>query len=504
MNLRKHLDLQLEQLMDNTAATDEPSIIVRMGSAGTSYRNRASREAIAHLRLGNLGASARDLLPKKRRRTRRAAGESTRSTRDQARRATVSALKKNRQTMLTKAIKASASVVQKKGSNKRGVSASKASAAGPQFFWSSQSIVLSVSRDRIPEILGTMPGAQDIYLNRKLLPPAYSEAKQLPESIRDNKTSSWGLQAINALAAWGAYGIAGNEARVAVLDTGIDANHVDLQGRVAGWAEFNSSGALVPDSVPHDTDEHGTHVAGTIAGGGESGLWIGVAPEAEIYAGLVLDGAVGGTDAQVLAGIDWAIEQSVDVINMSLGGLTLGPQVPNTYSQAIVNALLAGIPVVAAIGNEGSQTAGLPGNELFSFAVGATDYRDRPAGFSGGRTQILTDSPFVDPNSLPLPYSKPDVSAPGVAITSSVPGDNWKTFNGTSMATPHVSGAIALLISALDLTSVNGSDRAFLLQRLLSGSVEELGEAGQDHRFGLGRIDVLRALGYASELGYLR
>src|SRR5262249_51832160 len=104
---------------------------------------------------------------------------------------------------------------------------------------------------------------------------------------------------------------------------------------------------------------------------------------------------------------------------------------------------------------------------------------------------------------LPLVYSKPEVSAPGVDIYSSVPKGKWETWNGTSMATPHVAGAMAILIGALPtLAGLNGAQRTNLLQTLLISTVNELGEAGQNHRFGYGRIDVLRALGYAVELGY--
>jgi len=181
----------------------------------------------------------------------------------------------------------------------------------------------------------------------------------------------------------------------------------------------------------------------------------------------------------------------------------MNPEVPSTYTRAIISALRAGIPVITAIGNEGSQTTGTPGNDLLAFAVGATDHLGRAAGFSGGRTQVIRESAFFPANQLPIVYSKPDVSGPGVAIFSSVPGGGWEHFNGTSMAAPHVAGAIALLLSGTRIKQdVPVAQRAFVIQDLLTGSAEELGEAGQNHRFGFGRIDVLRALGFARELGY--
>jgi subtilisin family serine protease len=181
----------------------------------------------------------------------------------------------------------------------------------------------------------------------------------------------------------------------------------------------------------------------------------------------------------------------------------LGPDVPTTYTSAILNALRVGIPVVTAIGNEGSQTTGSPGNDYLAFAVGAIDSLNRTAGFSGGRTQVIRQSPYFPEDMLPLVYSEPDVSAPGVAVYSSIPGGKWEYFNGSSMAAPHVAGAIALLLSATDIKAkVEPTERAFVIQDLLTGSAEELGEAGQDHRYGFGRIDVLRTIGFAKDLGY--
>jgi subtilisin family serine protease len=228
-----------------------------------------------------------------------------------------------------------------------------------------------------------------------------------------------------------------------------------------------------------------------------------VVPDAKLAAALVLDGEIGGTDAQVLAGIDWAVEQGVDVISMSLGGLVMDAETPPTYTEAILTCIEAGIPVVAAIGNEGEQTTGSPGNDLFALSIGATDDADRVAGFSGGRTQIIRESDFIHPDYLPLPYSKPDVTAPGVAIFSSVPGATWKAFSGTSMATPHVAGVIALLLAATSIKEKEWSyDRAALIQDLIIGSVEDMGECGQDHRYGFGRVDVLRAVDFAWQRGY--
>ncbi len=370
------------------------------------------------------------------------------------------------------------------------------------YFWSSASARALLSRDELANLMDIDGDLATVHRNRRLRVPNISEPQRLPENVQDSKASPWGISATGALAAWGAYGARGAGTRVAVLDTGVDATHPDLAGKVATFAEFDGSGQLI-SNAPRDSDRHGTHVCGTIAGGNNSGRWIGMAPDAELAVALVLDGAIGGTDAQVLAGIDWALNQNVHAINMSLGGLSLNPIVQNTYHQAIVNALLLGIPVVTAIGNDGHQTTGLPGADLFAFAVGATDVTDNVAGFSGGRTQVITSSPFINPGFLPLPYSKPEISAPGVAVTSCVPGNDYATFNGTSMATPHVAGAVALLLSATaNMINVPAQQRAFLIQDLLTGSVEKLGESGQDHRYGFGRLDILSAVGHAREQGF--
>ena len=362
---------------------------------------------------------------------------------------------------------------------------------------------LRVRRTQLNKLLSSesVERIQAVHINRKFQLPTITPAKPLAEETEDTLASTWGVRKTNALAAWGRYGAKGSGVKVGILDTGVDADHPDLKGKVLEFAEFNSLGQLISDK-PRDSHEHGTHCAGTIVGGDYSKRAIGMAPEAQLAAALVLDGENGATDAQILAGIDWALTQGVDVISMSLGGLTMDAETPPTYTEAILSCLEQGVPVVVAIGNSGHQTTGSPGNDLFALSVGATDNSDRAAGFSGGRTQVITHSEYIEPRFLPLAYTKPELSAPGVAVTSSVPNSGWKTISGTSMATPHVAGAIAQLLSATSIRDkAKGLERAFLIQDLIIGSAEDCGESGQDQRFGFGRVDVLRALDYAADRG---
>jgi subtilisin family serine protease len=380
----------------------------------------------------------------------------------------------------------------------------------PTHFWSSSSAVLHLTKDELKELPTKVPNVADIYPNRVVKVPPVFKAQNLPSAVSDSKAYTWGLSKTGALATWGVFGAKGGGARVAIIDSGVDANHPDLKGKIAGFAEFGRNGEKISEGVDNakDSGEHGTHCAGTIVGGKASARWIGMAPEAKILAAMVLTsdpgGSIYGTDAQILAGLEWALSNEAHIISLSLGGLRLSSDVLDTYTRTIINANRLGIPVVVAVGNDGSQTSGSPGNDYFAFTVGATDVQDRAAGFSGGRTQIIEESRFIDREYLPVVYSKPDVSAPGVDVYSSVPDGRWEILSGTSMATPHVAGAIALLLSKqTTIMELGGLQRVNFLQTLLTSTVKELGESGQNHRFGYGRIDVLRAFGYAQELGYI-
>lgn len=362
--------------------------------------------------------------------------------------------------------------------------------------------VMDVTKSELQQ-LSQFQHVAAVFPNRIVRRPSVSKAAELPRAVLDSPGYTWGLSKTGAMSCWGAFGATGGGIKVAILDTGVDPNHPDLRGKIDGFAEFDDEGQTIIDDwrKAYDSDEHGTHCAGIVVGEDESTRYIGMAPDARIYAGLVLKGGE-GTDAQILAGMRWAIANKVDVISMSLGGLSMAADVFDTYTAAIIRANQAGIPVVCAVGNEGSQTTGSPGNDIFAYTVGATDVEDRAAGFSGGRTQIIEKSDYIDPEVLPLVYSKPDITAPGVDVYSSVPKGKrgtWEAWNGSSMATPHVAGAMAILLSsnAPLLRGVKGQKRVELLQTVLSGTVRELGEAGQNHRFGYGRVDVLRALSFA-------
>jgi hypothetical protein len=248
------------------------------------------------------------------------------------------------------------------------------------------------------------------------------------------------LTQVGAPAAWAA-GLDGQGVRVAVLDTGIDATHPDLTGsKVVAQANFSDS--------PNVTDHvgHGTHVAATIAGTGVAshGARRGVAFGASLLNGKVLDDDGFGTDDQVIAGMEWAAAHGAKVANMSLGSFD-STDGTDPVSQA-VNQLTAstGTLFVVSAGNAGpaAQSVSAPGAADAALTVGAVDVHDQLADFS-------SRGPRVGDFAM-----KPDIVAPGVDIIEAraagtslgEPVDQFYTkLSGTSMATPHVAGAAAIL-----------------------------------------------------------
>ena len=244
---------------------------------------------------------------------------------------------------------------------------------------------------------------------------------------------------IGAPKAWSA-GYDGKGVKIAVLDTGVDAKHPDLKNKVLAAKNFTSA--------PNAGDKvgHGTHVASIAAGSGakSGGKYKGVAPGAKILNGKVLDDSGSGDDSGILAGMEWAAQQGADVINMSLGG----PDSPDVDPlEAAVDRLSAekGVLFAIAAGNSGPESLGSPGTADAALTVGAVDDKDRLADFS-------STGPRLGDGAV-----KPDVTAPGVDITAASAKGNaiaqqvgekpagYMTISGTSMATPHVAGAAAIL-----------------------------------------------------------
>ncbi|WP_406514348.1 S8 family peptidase [Streptomyces sp. NBC_00161] len=252
------------------------------------------------------------------------------------------------------------------------------------------------------------------------------------------------VEQIGADKAWAA-GYDGKGVKIAVLDTGIDKAHDDLKTQVIGEKNFSTS----PDTA--DRVGHGTHVASIAAGTGATsgGRYKGVASGAKIISGKVLNDEGSGDDSSIIAGMEWAAAEGADVVNLSLGG----PDSPGVDPmQAAVNRLSAekGILFAIAAGNDGEggvSTVGSPGSADAALTVGAVDKDDKLAPFS-------SIGPRTGDGAV-----KPDVTAPGVAITAAAapgstldtrpgtphPAPGYLQIDGTSMATPHVAGAAAIL-----------------------------------------------------------
>jgi len=283
------------------------------------------------------------------------------------------------------------------------------------------------------DVVAKVTGAPELGLIR----PVRAAAVKPPSGV------TWGVEAIAAPELW-AEGLTGKGVIVGHLDTGVDAAHPALKGAVAAFAEFDRLGRLVkPSPKPHDTDEHGTHTAATIAGRPVGGRRVGVAPGAGLASAIVIEG--GEVIARVLGGMDWVIGRKARVLSMSLGLSGWWDDF-----ETITDRLRArGVLPVFAVGNEGPGTSRSPGNYWQAVSVGATDRRGSVAEFSSSQTFKRKRDPLV-----------PDLVAPGVDVVSAAPGRGYQSMDGTSMATPHVAGLAALLWEARPKATVGQIENA--------------------------------------------
>jgi serine protease AprX len=290
--------------------------------------------------------------------------------------------------------------------------------------------------------------------------------------------------AIEAGAARAAFRVRGSGVRVAVLDSGVDANHPALAGRVV--EEFDH--ANEPVNIPGD---HGTHVAGTIAS--TDAVFRGIAFEADLINIKVLTAAGFGQPQNVIDGLERAVRRNAQVANLSLGwGEIIHGWVCDDANcilcVAADNAVRLGVAVVVAAGNEGPPagpgppfTVRHPGAARRVITVASVDKAKQLAGDSSRGP----GSGRLSPTS-PIRITKPDLAGPGVNIVSSVVGGGFASFNGTSMASPHVAGVAALVLER------RPNMKPFVLKKLLEESSEDLLAA--PHETGYGLVNPLSAL----------
>ncbi len=273
-----------------------------------------------------------------------------------------------------------------------------------------------------------------------------------PVITPEEKEIPWGVKRVNAAGAWNTD--MGEGVKVAIVDTGIDFNHPDLAAHYAGG--YN---AVSTSTLPMDDHGHGTHVSGTIGAIRDIKGVVGVAPNVKLYGVKVLDANGSGSYSNVIDGIQWAADNGMKVINMSLGGSSGTP----ALASVMTAANKAGVTIVCAAGND-QGPVNYPAKYPEAVAVSASDSSDRIAYFSSRGAEIA----FI---------------APGVNIYSSYKGAAYKTMSGTSMACPHVAGLAALAVAA-------GADTPEKVRAALKKAATPLGlKPGEE---GAGMIDAAK------------
>ena len=305
-------------------------------------------------------------------------------------------------------------------------------------------------------------------------------------------TTEWNISKIKADSCWAA-GFTGQGIVIGETDTGVDYTHPALQGKWSGyWHD-----AINDSTHPYDDHNHGTHCMGTIMGGDGPGPFaddIGVAFNARFAAAKVLNSGGSGTDAQCVEGLQFIadLKESVDVkaVSNSWAGSR-----SDTFCYPVCRTLRAvGILPVFANGNSGPapRTVQAPGDFAVTVGVGATTVADTMAGFSS-RGPAPDSAPWNNPSDWYRPdwnLIKPNLSAPGANIRSSIPGGLYASWNGTSMATPHVAGAVAILCEKNPrLTPTD-------LYNFLLDNVDQPSGGGPypNNNYGWGRLNVWKAL----------
>jgi len=315
----------------------------------------------------------------------------------------------------------------------------------------------------VPAIAATLPDAAIQGLSRNPNIAAIEPDGEV-HIVDVELDSAWGVKRIGASVVHDG-GNRGGGVRVAILDTGIDYTHPDLNGNYVGGMDFAND-----DGDPRDDNGHGTHVAGTVAAEDDGAGVVGVAPQASLYAIKVLSASGSGYWSDIIAGLQWATDQGVDVTNNSYGSSS---NPGSTVQAAFDNSYAAGVLHVASAGNSGicvgtGESVGYPAAFSSVIAVAATDSNNLRACFSSTGADV-------------------EISAPGVSITSTRMGGGYVVYSGTSMASPHVAGVAALVIAS-------GVSSHTEVRQRLQQTADDLGAAGRDALYGFGLVDADEAV----------
>jgi serine protease AprX len=336
-----------------------------------------------------------------------------------------------------------------------------------------------------PEVLAVMPNQAVRMIQPRSIDYRDISAQEISSGL------TWGLQRLEIPRLWAS--TKGGDINVAVLDTGVHAVHPALEGRVDNFVVIDALGRRIEAHPDFDCASHGTHVCGTIAGGNAilngKTVSIGVAPEAKLIVAAVLMGDA--TLRTLLEGISWAVERGADIISMSLGFTYYEPLFAEIFDM-LINRY--GVLPAVAIGNENHGNTSSPGNAYNALGVGAveelSDGTLNVPSFSSGASLVFPGTP----NSF---VTKPDVVAPGAHVLSCVPPQRrphgmyeYSYMDGTSMATPHVAGVAALLMS-----SYPDAEVLRIIEAIRDTAEHPAGqELRPDNRWGLGIIRPLEAL----------
>ena len=306
------------------------------------------------------------------------------------------------------------------------------------------------------------------------------ETMYAPSAAASAAAAEWNVSRVNAPALWD-LGVTGQGVVVATLDSGVDVTHADLSGRWRGGTNSWYDPFGQHTTSPMDRTGHGTQVMGLMVGGDAGGTSVGVAPGARWIAARIYNDAGQGTTSNTHLAFQWLLDpdhnpNTADAPQVVNNSWTYGSGCNLTFAQDIQTLRAAGILPVFAAGNSASLTSS-PANNPGAMAVGSTTSSDTIASYSSR-----------GPSACGEPSNTfPELTAPGDNVRTTDLYGGYATFSGTSMAAPHVAGALALLLSAYPNLTAAQQENALEL------GAHDLGTAGPDNTFGYGRLDVLAA-----------